>query len=99
MVEQIEGNAQLLLSPEEGSLYAQQAQAQQSADIKKIDADYQNEPKGDEQCSGCDMFVPGFDGDTGGYCTKVIAIRGPSGLIFPDGWCKFFQRQQAEESE
>ena len=36
------------------------------------------------------MFVPGFPDDPGGYCMKVYSIRGPLGMIFTDGWCKFF---------
>jgi hypothetical protein len=36
------------------------------------------------------MFVPGLSIDIGGYCTKVHSFRGPLGIIFEDGWCKFF---------
>ena len=97
MVDKIEGGAQLLLSPEEAKLFEQQALAQQSGDVDKAEAEYQNEPKGGEQCSGCAMFVPGFEGDVGGYCTKVHSYRGPLGFIFPDGWCKYFESDSGDE--
>lgn len=90
MVDQIDGGTELLLSPEETALFDAQVAAQKSADVTKTEANYQNEPKGDERCAFCSMFVPGFPGDLGGYCTKVQSFRGPLGLIFPDGWCKFF---------
>lgn len=91
MADEIEGGLQLLLTPEEDVLFQRQAAAQQSGDVDKTEADYQNEPKGDEQCSICEMFVPGFPQDTAGYCTKVKSYRGPEGMIFEDGWCKFFE--------
>ena len=90
MAEKLVGSAELLLDQEESELFARQAQAQRSADVSKQEADYQNEPHGDEQCSKCKMFVPGLSVDIGGYCTKVRSFRGPLGIIFEDGWCKYF---------
>lgn len=89
-MDEIAGGIEMLLSPEEAELFERQAEAQASADVGKEDADYQNEPKDDQQCDGCSMFVPGLPDDVGGYCTKVRSFRGPLGMIFPDGWCKFY---------
>lgn len=96
MAEKIVGNAELLLSPEEIELFDRQSAAQASADTDKTDAEYQNEPnENGERCSGCDMFVPGFSTDVSGYCSKVKSFNGPLGMIFPDGWCKFFSNEDA----
>lgn len=91
MVERIVGNEQVLMTPEEAVLSDRQQAARATADTSKIDADYQNEPHNGQRCDGCEMFVPGFDDDPGGYCTKVFSIRGPTGMIFADGWCRFFE--------
>lgn len=99
MVDQIVGNAEILLTDEEAELYARQVEAARTADVWKHEADYQNEPKGGEQCDGCKMFVPGFDSDPGGYCTKVRAVRGPVGMIFADGWCKFFEAAEGGDDD
>ena len=45
----------------------------------KATADYQNEPKGNEKCSNCNMWRPPNG------CTAV------KGKIAPDGWCKWHQ--------
>lgn len=67
------------------------ARAQDTADESKEQADYQNEPKGDEQCSKCSMFV------SPSYCTKVIAL--PDDAISPQGWCKHFDPANQEDSD
>lgn len=90
MAEKLVGGAELLLDEEEAKLFERQGEAQRSADVTKAEADYQNEPKGKQQCSKCAMFVPGLSVDVGGYCTKVRSFRGPLGIIFEDGWCKYF---------
>jgi hypothetical protein len=90
MIEKLIGNVELLLTPEEDKLFERQAKAQESGNVTKADADYQNDPNDGEQCSNCSRFVPGFPDDLGGYCTKVMSFRGPQGIIFEDGWCKFF---------
>ncbi len=91
MVEQIVGNAEVLLTPEESVLSDAQVAAQKSGTVSKTDAKYQNKPRDGEQCSHCTMFVSGFHNDPGGFCTKVRSYRGPLGMIFSDGWCKFFE--------
>jgi hypothetical protein len=96
MVEKLSGT-EMLLTPEESDLFERQAQAQASGSVTKADAKYQNDPKGDEQCSKCERFVPGFPDDIAGYCTKVRSFRGPQGMIFDDGWCKFFEQATEEE--
>jgi hypothetical protein len=87
-------NAGLLLTPEEAELADRQTEAKNSANVSKNDAEYVNEPFGPEQCDKCAMFVPGFPDDPGGYCTKVYSIRGPMGMIFSDGWCKYFEAKE-----
>lgn len=98
-MENIVGDTEILLSPEEADLYVRQVEAQSTADTSKVDADYQNEPSGKEQCDTCSMFVPGLPDDIGGYCSKVQSFRGPLGMIFPDGWCKFFAAAEEQEDE
>lgn len=48
----------------------------------KRTADYQNEPKGSEKCSNCNMWRPPNS------CTSVL------GKISPDGWCKWYARDR-----
>lgn len=91
MVEKIDGNLELLLSPEESELFAKQAEAQASGTLTKEQVKYQNDPNDGEQCSGCKMFVPGFPDDLGGCCSLVRSFRGPQGIIFDDGWCNKFE--------
>lgn len=47
----------------------------------KAEANYQNSPKGSEQCSKCSMFRKPND------CTLV------KGYILPQGWCEHFDRR------
>lgn len=47
----------------------------------KIKAEYQNNPKGTQQCNKCTMFR------RPNSCTLVI------GYILPQGWCKHFERK------
>lgn len=96
-MEKIDGSLEILLSEEEAALFARQAAAQASSNVSKADADYQNEPKEDESCQNCSMYVPGLPDDVAGYCTKVRSFRGPLGMIFPDGWCKFFEEADLDE--
>jgi hypothetical protein len=98
MAEQIVGNAELLLTEEETKLYDRQVAAMHSGSFSKEEAEYQNEPVGDEQCSTCTMFVPGFPHEKAGYCTQVKSFGGPEGFIFPDGWCKFYEADELSKS-
>lgn len=99
MVEKIEGTSEMLMSPEESELFAKQAAAQASGTLTKEQVKYHNSPNGDEQCSGCAMFVPGFPDDLGGYCSKVRSFRGPQGIIFDDGWCNQFEAGTEDADE
>ena len=47
--------------------------------FSKITAKYQNEPKGNEKCSNCNMWRPPS------ACTAV------SGKISSNGWCEWHQ--------
>ena len=49
-----------------------------SATVKKENAGYQDQPKGDQRCSLCNHFVAPAS------CQVVI------GTISPNGWCKLF---------
>jgi hypothetical protein len=51
------------------------AQAKES----KQAADYQDSPKGEQQCSKCRHFI-----DAGNMCERV------QGTVSPSGWCKHF---------
>lgn len=51
----------------------------------KAVAKYQNEPKGSEKCSNCNMWI-----EPNG-CTSV------KGKISPDGWCKWYSRDRKNQ--
>ena len=54
--------------------------------FSKITAKYQNEPKGNEKCSNCNMWrAPNA-------CTAV------SGKISPNGWCEWHQYDRKNKS-
>jgi hypothetical protein len=99
MVERIDAT-QMLLTPEEAAQFDAQAAAQASGSASKAEARYQNEPRGEERCDKCSMFVAGFPTDPGGFCTKVTSFRGgPLGTIFADGWCRFFEPDPLAEEQ
>ena len=52
----------------------------------KATAGYQNEPKGNEKCSNCNMWRPPNG------CTAV------KGKIAPDGWCKWHQYDRKNQA-
>jgi len=54
---------------------------QAEAKMKQAAAEYQDTPKGDQQCSNCSLFQEP-DG-----CTIV------DGSISPAGWCKFWVKK------
>jgi len=47
----------------------------------KASMQYQDHPKGDQECSTCLQFIPGKSASAMGQC-KVVA-----GPISPKGWC------------
>jgi hypothetical protein len=47
----------------------------------KSSMQYQDHPKGDQECSSCLQFIPGKTASAMGQC-KVVA-----GAISPHGWC------------
>lgn len=49
--------------------------------LAKAAVDYQDSPKGNENCLNCSQFVPGATQKAVGTC-KIVA-----GRISPDGWC------------
>ena len=55
------------------------AQAQQQEKLSKPEADYQDTPKNDQQCSECTKFQPPKG------CSVV------SGDISAKGWCKLYE--------
>jgi hypothetical protein len=50
----------------------------------KANVKFQNNPKGAQQCSKCNYFIPGASPTAPGQC-KVVA-----GPIIPNGWCILF---------
>lgn len=56
----------------------------QTAKTSKESMQYQEEPKGKEQCSNCMQFIPGKTSETNGEC-KVV-----EGNISPQGWCSAY---------
>ena len=56
-----------------------QAQQQQQEKLSKFEADYQDTPKNDQQCSECTKFQPPKG------CSVV------SGDISAKGWCKLYE--------
>jgi hypothetical protein len=84
------GDGMMLLTPEEDEIFERQLAAAATADRWKWDDDvrYQNRPRGGERCGKCALFVRGLPGELGGYCRKVHALRGPTGMIHWFGWCR-----------
>ena len=54
--------------------------------FSKITAKYQNEPKGNEKCSNCNMWRPPNG------CTAVI------GKISSNGWCEWHQYDRKNQN-
>jgi hypothetical protein len=55
----------------------------------KANVKFQNNPKGAQQCSKCNYFIPGASPTAPGQC-KVVA-----GPIIPNGWCILFAAKHA----
>jgi hypothetical protein len=53
-----------------------------SAKMAQKAAEYQNAPKGDQECSNCSLF------QEPNACTLI------DGEISPKGWCKFWVKKQ-----
>lgn len=50
----------------------------------KAEVSYQDQPKEDQQCSGCRLFIPAEDDEKAGTCSGV------KGDIEPDDWCSLY---------
>ncbi len=61
------------------------SQAQSPAKISKAQAQYQNQPKGDQKCGNCMHFIPPDS------CLLV------EGNISSDAWCKLWIKKPAED--
>lgn len=57
--------------------------------VPQANAKYQNQPKGAQQCSKCNYFLPGASATANGQC-KLVA-----GVISPHGWCQLFAPKHA----
>ena len=55
------------------------SRASDASQLRKEDVRYQDQPKGNQRCSGCKNFV-------GPSACKVV-----SGSVNPNGWCLLFQ--------
>ena len=54
-----------------------------ASQLRKEDVRYQDQPKGDQRCTGCKNFV-------GPSACRVVA-----GPVNPNGWCLLFQAKPA----
>lgn len=55
--------------------------------LTKSEADHQDDPNGDQQCSKCAYFIPDKNDDCAGACVRV------EGLIPDDGYCEYYRTQ------
>jgi len=55
--------------------------AEAAGSVSKAAMQYQDHPKGEQECSNCLQFIPGKSAAAMGEC-KVVA-----GEISPKGWC------------
>lgn len=69
-----------------GAFAALQAEARAAGTTDPKAAAYQDHPKGNQQCSGCALYIPAKSNPmkTNGAC-KIV-----KGSISPKGWCKFY---------
>lgn len=75
--------ASALLGVAAGSLLVR-AHVARAAKAPKNAVGYQDQPKGDAQCSRCRYFEPGDSADAAGTCQLV------AGDIASEGWCTLF---------
>ena len=59
-----------------------EAQAAAKAKMSKAEAKYQDQPKGDQKCDGCNRFIPPKG------CKRV------EGDINPQGWCQLWRAKK-----
>lgn len=64
-------------------------QAEAAGSTPKANVQFQYKPKGANQCSKCNYFIPGANPTAVGQC-KVVA-----GPIPPNGWCILFAPKHA----
>lgn len=55
-----------------------------AAKVSQASVQYQNQPKGDQKCSGCQHFIAGSNA-----CALV------EGQISPEGWCTLWAKKAA----
>ena len=65
-------------------LLAAAGSAQAAGTMPQANAKYQSTPKGAQQCSKCNYFIPGASATAAGQC-KIVA-----GVISPNGYCVLF---------
>ncbi len=70
-------------------LLAASGEAQAAGTMPKTNVHFQTTPKGANQCSKCNYFLPGSSPTGPGLC-KIIA-----GPIVPTGWCTMFAPKHA----
>lgn len=61
--------------------------AAEAGKAPKAAMQYQDKPKGDQQCSNCSHFIPGSSPTAMGQCTVV------AGDISPHGWCVAYAKK------
>ena len=73
----------LVIAPS-AALLAAGGAAHAAGTVPKVNAKYQDHPKGAQQCGKCNYFLPGATPTGLGQC-KLVA-----GPISPNGWCQLF---------
>jgi hypothetical protein len=52
--------------------------------VSKASVEYQSEPRGDQMCATCRLFVPGDKDNDPSYCMQV------AGEVEANGWCRLW---------
>lgn len=71
------------------ALFVRTDDARAAGSTPKANVQFQTKPKGANQCSKCNYFIPGANPTAEGQC-KVVA-----GPITPNGWCILFAPKHA----
>lgn len=61
--------------------------AEAAGSASKASMQYQDHPKGDQECSNCLQFIPGKSASAMGQCNVV------AGSISPHGWCIAYSKK------
>lgn len=65
------------------AMVAMSAQAQAASQVAQKSVQYQDKPKGKNQCDGCSLFI------------APAACKQVEGVISPNGWCMLYRPKAA----